>query len=76
MVVLVVAGAALITNAMVLTLRSGWRAALPVGGLTVVIGVSVALLFALSAPWRGSVTVSGHPIDTVVRDLNTGYFQR
>ena len=75
-VVLVVAGAALITNAMVLTLRSGWRAALPVGGLTVVIGLSVALLFALSAPWRGSVTVSGHPIDTVVRDLNTGYFQR
>ena len=75
-VVLVVAGAALITNAMVLTLRSGWRAALPVGGLAVVIGLSVALLFALSAPWRGSVTVSGHPIDTVVRDLNTGYFQR
>jgi hypothetical protein len=75
-VVLVVAGATLITNATVLTLRSGRRAALPVGGLAVVIGVSMALLFALSAPWRGSVTVSGQPIDTVVRDLITGYFQR
>ena len=75
-VVLVVAGAALITNAAVLTLRSGWRAALPVGGLAVVIGLSVALLFALGTPWRGSITVSGQPIDTVMRDLNTGYFQR
>ena len=75
-VVLVVAGAALMTNAMVLTARGGWRAALPVGGLAVVIGLSLALLFALSAPWRGSLTVSGHPIDTVIRDLNTGYFQR
>ena len=75
-IVLIVAGAVLITNAAVLTLRSDWRAALPVGGLAVVIGLSVALLFALSAPWRGSVTVSGQPIDTVVRDLNTGYFQR
>jgi hypothetical protein len=75
-VVLVVAGAALIINAAVLTLRSGWRAALPVGGLAVVIGLSVALLFALGTPWRGSITVSGQPIDAVVRDLNTGYFQR
>jgi hypothetical protein len=75
-VVLVVAGAALIINAAVLTLRSGWRAALPVGGLAVVIGLSVALLFALGTPWRGSITVSGQPVDAVVRDLNTGYFQR
>jgi hypothetical protein len=75
-VVLVVAGAALIINAAVLALRSGWQAALPVGGLAVVIGLSVALLFALGTPWRGSITVSGQPIDAVVRDLNTGYFQR
>jgi hypothetical protein len=36
----------------------------------------VAPLFALGAPWRGSITVSGHPIDAVARDLHTGYFQR
>ena len=76
MVVLVVAGAALIINATVLTLRSRWRAALPVGGLVAVIGLSMALLFALGTPWRGSITVSGQPIDAVAQDLHTGYFHR
>jgi hypothetical protein len=75
-VVLVIAAAALIINATVLTLRTGWRAGLPVGGLVAVIGLSVALLFALGTPWRGSITVSGQPIDGVARDLTTGYFQR
>lgn len=48
--------------------------ALLVGGLAAVIGLSLALLFALGTPWRGPITVSGQPIDAVVRDLNTGYF--
>ena len=61
-------------NAATLTLRSGWRSALLVGGLVAVIGLSVALLFALGTPWRGPISVSGQPIDAVVRDLNTGYF--
>jgi hypothetical protein len=42
----------------------------------VVIGLSVALLFALGTPWRGSITVSGQPIDAVAQDLHTGYFHR
>jgi hypothetical protein len=25
------------------------------------------------APWRGPLTVSGHPIDAVVHDLQTGF---
>ena len=75
-VVLVVGAAALIINATVLTLRSRWRAALPVGGLVAVIGLSLALLFALGTPWRGSITVSGQPIDAVTQDLHTGYFHR
>jgi hypothetical protein len=72
--VLVLTGAALIVNATTLTLRSGWRSALLVGGLSAVIGLSLALLFALGTPWRGSITVSGHPIDAVIQDLNIGYF--
>ena len=71
--VLLLAGAALIVNATALTLRSGRRAALLVGGLAAVIGLSLALLFALGTPWRGPITVSGQPIDAVVRDLNIGY---
>ena len=73
-VVLAVSGAALIVNAAALTLRSGWRAALLVGGLSAVIGLGLALLFALGTPWRGPITVSGQPIDNVVQDLTTGYF--
>src|SRR5579864_3575880 len=73
-VVLAVSGAALIVNAAALTLRSGWRAALLVGGLSAVIGLGLALLFALGTPWRGPITVSGQPIDNVVQDLNIGYF--
>ncbi|HEV2933727.1 MAG TPA: hypothetical protein VGY96_11405 [Streptosporangiaceae bacterium] len=73
-VVLAVSGAALIVNAAALTLRSGWRAALLVGGLSAVVGLALALLFALGTPWRGPITVSGQPIDTVVQDLNAGYF--
>ena len=62
-------GAALIANAAALTLRSGLRPALLVGGLSVVIGPSLALLFALGTPWRGAITVSGQPIDTVIDAL-------
>jgi hypothetical protein len=73
-IVLALSGAVLIVNASVLTLRSGLRAALLVGGLAAVIGLSLALLFALGTPWRGPITVSGQPIDSVARDLTAGYF--
>jgi hypothetical protein len=75
-VVLALSAAALLANAAALTVRSGRRATVLVGGLVVVIGLSMALLFALGTPWRGSITVSGQPIDAVVHDLNAGYFQR
>ena len=38
------------------------------------VGLSVALLLALGTPWRGPITVSGHPIDAIIKDLTTGYF--
>ena len=72
--VLALTGAALAVNAATLTLRGGRRPALLGGGLAAVIGLSLALPFALGTPWRGPITVSGQPIDAVVRDLNIGYF--
>jgi hypothetical protein len=75
-IVLALTGLALIANATALTLRSGLRPALLVGGLATVIGLSLALLFALGTPWQGPITVSGQPIDTVARDLHAGYFHR
>jgi hypothetical protein len=74
-VTLAVGAIALVANATVLTTRSRWRAALVISGLVVVVGLSMALLFALGTPWRGPIVVSGHPLDAVIHDLATGYFR-
>ena len=73
-VTLVASGLALIANAGALAFLSSLRTSLLVLGLASVVGLSLALLFALSAPWRGPLIVSGHPIDAVVHDLQTGFF--
>lgn len=74
-VTLVAGGTALVTNAGALGFRSSLRTSLLVAGLAVVVGLSLALLFALGAPWRGPLVVSGAPIDAVIHDLDTGYFE-
>jgi len=73
-VTLIAAGVALIANAASLAFRTSLRTLSPVMGLAVVVGLSIALLFALSAPWRGPLIVSGQPLDAVVRDLQNGLF--
>ena len=75
-ITLVASGLALIANAGALTFRSGVRTSMLVMGLASVVGLSLALLFSITAPWQGPLTVSGHPIDAVVRDLQTGFFDR
>jgi hypothetical protein len=74
-ITLVVAGAALIANAGALGFRSSIRAALLVVGLALVVGLSLALLFSLGAPWRGPLIVNGHPLDAIIGDLRTGLFE-
>ena len=65
---LVVSGLALIINAGALTFRSSMRTALLAVGLASVVGLSLALLFSISAPWRGPLVVSGAPIDAIIHD--------
>ena len=74
-IVLLITGAALIVDAAALALRSSRRSAMLVGMLAIVIGLSLALLFALGTPWLGPITVSGQPIDNIVQGLKIGYFQ-
>jgi hypothetical protein len=71
---LVASGLALIVNAGALTFRSHLRTSLLVMGLAMVIGLSLALLFSITAPWRGPLVVSGHPLDAIIHDLDTGFF--
>lgn len=74
-VTLVTSGLALIANAGALALRASPRTSLLVlRRLASVVGLSLALLFSLTAPWRGPLTVSGQPIDAIVHDLQTGFF--
>ena len=72
MVTLVASGLALIVNAGALTFRSRLRTSLLVVGLAMVVGLSLALLFSITAPWRGPLLVSGHPLDAIISDLETG----
>jgi hypothetical protein len=73
-VTLIAGGVALIVNAGALAFASSVRTSLLVTGLAVVVGLSLALLFSLAAPWSGPLIVSGQPIDAILRDLQTGYF--
>lgn len=75
-ITLVASGLALIANAGALTFRTGVRTSLLVMGLASVVGLSLALLFSITAPWQGPLTVSGHPIFAVVRDLQNGSLDR
>jgi Protein of unknown function (DUF4239) len=74
-ITLVASGVALIVNAGALTIRSSLRTSLLVVGLSAVVGLSLALLFALSGPWDGPLIVSGQPVDAVLRDLRSGFFR-
>ncbi len=73
-VTLAVSGAALIANAGALGFRSSVRTTLLIVGLAVSVGLSLALLLSLAAPWSGPLVVGGGPIDDVARDLLAGYF--
>lgn len=73
-ITLVASGLALIVNAGALVFRSSRRTSLLVVGIASVVGLSLALLFSLSAPWRGPLIVSGHPLDAIISDLQSGFF--
>jgi len=73
-VTLVASGLALIVNAGALIFRTSLRTSLLIVGVASVVGLSLALLFSLAAPWRGPLIVSGHPLDTIVGDLKSGFF--
>ncbi len=73
-ITLAVSGLALIVNSSIVALRGSSRSAFLVGGIPVIVGLSLALLFAIGSPFRGAVVVSPQPIDMVIQNLQTGYF--
>ncbi len=74
-ITLVASGLALVGTAGALAYRTRSRAPqVLVAGLAGVVGLSLALLLAIAGPWDGPLVVSGTSIDTVVRDIEAGYF--
>jgi hypothetical protein len=73
-ITLAIAGVALIANASALTIGVRRRSAFLVVGLAAVIGLSMALLFAIGAPLNGAIHVGGSPIDAVRQQLLDGFF--
>jgi hypothetical protein len=74
--VVALSGLALIVNSAALAVSSPWRVAVLTAGLVTVVALSIALLFAISAPFAGGFVVDGGPIDHVVADLRAGLFVR
>ena len=56
-------------------MRSGLRTSSLVLGLAIVVGLSLALMFSLTAPWRGPLTVGTGPIDSIIDGLQAGIFR-
>ena len=74
--VVVLSGLALIVNSAALAVSTTGRVAGLTAGLVAVVGLSIALLFAISAPFSGGFVVSGGPLDQVIADLRSGLFVR
>lgn len=75
-VVVGVSGVALIINSSALALAHSRQVALLTSGLVIVVGLCLALLFSLSAPFDGAFVVSQGPIDGVIANLQDGLFRR
>jgi hypothetical protein len=73
-VVLIVSGLALCANAGAIISAVSRRGTLLTLTLTVVVALSLALLCAMTGPFRGDLAVSGQPIDAVIDDLRSGFF--
>jgi hypothetical protein len=72
--VVAISGLALIVNSSAVALTGRRRVALLPLGLVGVVGLALALLFAISAPFLGGFVASGGPIDSVVSDIHDGVF--
>jgi hypothetical protein len=70
----VVAGLALVINAVMVSLREGRYAALVAVTIVVIVALDLALIVSLSAPFRGGFIVSQAPLDSLRIELQHGRY--
>jgi hypothetical protein len=69
-----ITGAALIVGAMLVTLRAGPRFAFVAAGIVLVVGLDLAAILAISAPFAGPFPVSTIPIEQLAREIAEGQY--
>ena len=75
LVVVLMSGLALVANSAALAITHRARLAALTAGLVVVVALALALLVAISAPFRGGFVVQGGPVDAVRTNIDAGDFQ-
>jgi hypothetical protein len=70
----VAAGLALIINAVMVSLREGRYAALVAVTIVIIVALDLALIIALSAPFRGGFIVSSAPLEILHDELRQGRY--
>ena len=70
----VIAGIALIVNAVLVSLRRGTRTAAVSVGILVIVALDLALILAISAPFQGAFTASRQPIAELYGEVRAGDF--
>jgi len=70
----VLAGVALVVNALVVTLRAGPRYTIVAWGIVVVVALDIAAILAIAGPFRGPFQASKEPIASLATELRDGRY--
>ena len=70
----VIAGLALIINALVIALRAGPKYGFVALGIIALVALDIAAVIAISAPFRGPFVASTTPIEQILREISSGAF--
>ena len=70
----VLAGVALIANALIVTLRAGPRYTLVAWGIVVIVALDIAAILAIAGPFRGPFQATRDPITSLSTELKDGRF--
>jgi len=70
----IIAGVALVANALLVAARAGPRYSLVALGIILVVALDLAAILAISAPFRGPFVVDVEPISQLVDELTSGQY--
>jgi hypothetical protein len=70
----VIAGIALVANALLVSVRAGPRYSLVALGIILVVALDLVAILAISAPFRGAFQVDIAPVTELVNELRAGQY--